>query len=101
VKKKLLRLKAKALKKKKWKAKLTISSNGIGSFDVAVARKGKKQKNKKPFARITSPIPAAGPTVVTIPLPKVPAALYALTLTSISPDGTGKATTKLTLEVKP
>jgi hypothetical protein len=97
VKKKLLRLKAKALKKKKWKAKLTISSNGIGSFDVALARKGKK----KPFARITSPIPAAGPTVVTIPLPKVPAALYALTLTSISPDGTGKATTKLTLEVKP
>ncbi len=100
---KRLRLRLASLRRAGWKAVVPLRSSGIGSVRAELAREPRQGRKtaKRPLttAKLALPRPGARKLALRLPRAARQAGRYRLRLVATSPDGRGRATTTLKLEV--
>ncbi len=99
-----LRFSKRKLRRAKWRADLALRSSGIGTLQASLMhapRKGRKT-SKKALAKVSAKLTRPGSQNVRISLPKAArrTGRYVLKLVATAPDGKGRRTTTLKLEVR-
>ncbi len=101
---KKLRFSRKALRKAKWRLTLPLRSSGIGTVKATLlraTRKGRKTRYKT-LANVAAPLTKPGSQKLRLTLPRSARGRgrYVLRLVTTAPDGKGRKTTTLKLEVR-